>query len=152
LRLKESLFVNTRLFFGVERKTKTGKAESGYNLKVACIVLFRQKVTIWKLPMAFYSDMRKQWQFGFIPRSFCWDQYLLDFIRVLILRWRRLSYIRKIRSTKNYLLCPLLCRCVCRLPAVSQQVYCHADSGHWPARQHCKRWRASNQHSFLLSD
>ena len=35
LRPKESLFANTRLFFGVYRETLTGKSESGYNLKVA---------------------------------------------------------------------------------------------------------------------
>ena len=35
LRPKESLFANTRLFFGVYRETLTGKSKSGYNLKVA---------------------------------------------------------------------------------------------------------------------
>ena len=34
LRPKESLFANTRLFFGVYRETLTGKSKSGYNLKV----------------------------------------------------------------------------------------------------------------------
>ena len=43
LRPKESRSVNTRLFFGVYKETKTEKSESSYNLKVAHIVSFQEK-------------------------------------------------------------------------------------------------------------
>ena len=39
LRPKESLFANTRLFFGVYQQKETEKSKSGYNLKVAHIGL-----------------------------------------------------------------------------------------------------------------
>ena len=39
LRPKKSQLANTRLFFGVEWETSTGKSKTAYNLKVAHIVL-----------------------------------------------------------------------------------------------------------------
>ena len=45
MRPKESLSANTSLFFGVYRETEAEKSKSGYNLKVAHIVLLPRKQT-----------------------------------------------------------------------------------------------------------